>query len=76
MDVAEDSQTLAAAINHSALNIGNSLGALLGGMAIAAGLGYLSPTWLGLILVVPGVLFALVGWSITRSAATRLAKVA
>lgn len=76
MDVAGDSQTLAAAINHSALNIGNSLGALLGGMAIAAGFGYLSPTWLGLILVVPGVLFALVGWSITRSAATRLARVA
>lgn len=76
MDVAGDSQTLAAAINHSALNIGNSLGALLGGMAIAAGFGYLSPTWLGLILVVPGVLFALVGWSITRRTETRLAEVA
>jgi len=71
MDVAGDSQTLAAAVNHSALNIGNSLGALLGGMAIAAGFGYLSPTWLGLMLVVPGVLFALVGWSITRHSETR-----
>ncbi|MFW2513992.1 MFS transporter [Demequina sp. SO4-13] len=69
MDVAGDSQTLAAAVNHSALNIGNSLGALLGGMTIAAGFGYLSPTWLGLILVVPGTLFALVGWWITRRAA-------
>lgn len=68
MDVAGDSQTLAAAVNHSALNIGNSLGALLGGMVIAAGFGYLAPTWLGLILVVPGVLFALVGWRITRHA--------
>ncbi len=76
MDVAGDSQTLAAAINHSALNIGNSLGALLGGMTIAAGFGYLSPTWLGLILVVPGVLFALVGWSITRRATARLVGVA
>jgi len=76
MDVAGDSQTLAAAINHSALNIGNSLGALLGGMTIAAGFGYLSPTWLGLILVVPGVLFALVGWSITRRATARLVEVA
>ena len=55
MDVAGDSQTLAAAINHSALNIGNSLGAYLGGLTIAAGLGYLSPTWVGLLLCVPGV---------------------
>ncbi len=76
MDVAGDSQTLAAAINHSALNIGNSLGALLGGITIAAGFGYLSPTWLGLVLVVPGVLFALVGWSITRHAAAQLVEVA
>ena len=43
MDVAGDSQTLAAAVNHSALNIGNSLGALLGGAVIAAGFGYLAP---------------------------------
>ncbi|MEP6480924.1 MAG: MFS transporter [Rhodoglobus sp.] len=55
MDVAGDSQSLAAAINHSALNIGNSLGAYLGGLTIAAGLGYLAPTWVGLLLCVPGV---------------------
>ncbi len=66
MDVAGDSQTLAAAVNHSALNIGNSLGAFLGGAVIAAGWGYLAPTWLGLALVVPGVTFALAGWSLTR----------
>lgn len=66
MDVAGDSQTLAAAVNHSALNIGNSLGAWLGGLVIAAGLGYVAPTWLGLLLVVPGVVFALAGWWVTR----------
>ncbi|TPX02431.1 MFS transporter, partial [Schumannella luteola] len=44
MDVAGDSQTLAAAVNHSALNIGNALGAFLGGAVIAAGWGYLAPT--------------------------------
>ena len=59
MDVAGDSQTLAAAANHAALNIGNSLGAYLGGVTIAAGLGYLSPTWVGLALCVPGVALAL-----------------
>ena len=62
MDVAGDSQTLAAAANHSALNIGNSLGAYLGGLTIAAGLGYVSPVWVGLMLCVPGV--ALITWSV------------
>ncbi|MHC5796924.1 MFS transporter [Lacisediminihabitans sp. FW035] len=62
MDVAGDSQTLAAAANHSALNIGNSLGAYLGGLTIAAGLGYLSPVWVGLMLCAPGL--ALVTWSV------------
>lgn len=66
MDVAGDSQTMAAALNHSALNIGNALGAFLGGLVIAAGWGYVAPTWLGLVLCVPGVLCALAGWAITR----------
>lgn len=71
MDVAGDSQTLAAAINHSALNIGNALGAFLGGAVIAAGFGYLAPTWLGLMLCVPGVLLALAGAWVTRRSSTR-----
>lgn len=66
MDVAGDSQTLAAAINHSSLNIGNSLGAFLGGAVIAAGLGYIAPTWVGLAMCVPGVLFALAGAIVSR----------
>jgi len=66
MDVAGDAQTMAAAVNHAALNMGNSLGAFLGGVVIAAGWGYLAPTWVGLILVVPGVGFALAGWAVTR----------
>jgi DHA1 family inner membrane transport protein len=55
MDVAGDSQTMAAAVNHSSLNLGNSLGAFLGGLTIAAGFGYLSSTWVGLALCVAGV---------------------
>ena len=58
MDVAGDSQTLAAAANHSSLNLGNSLGAFLGGVVIAAGFGYLSVAWVGLLLAVLGVLVA------------------
>jgi len=66
MDVAGDSQTLAAAINHSSLNIGNSLGAFLGGLVIAAGFGYLAPTWVGLGLAAVGVAVAVVSVLLER----------
>jgi DHA1 family inner membrane transport protein len=68
IDVSGDSQTMAAALNHSALNLGNSLGAWLGGVTIAAGLGYLSPAWVGLALCVPGVILAVVGAVLSRRA--------
>ena len=71
MDVARDSQSIAAALNHSALNIGNALGAFLGGLAIAGGLGYVAPIWIGLALCVPGVLFALAGALVSRRLADR-----
>ena len=48
MDVSHDSQSIAAALNHSALNIGNALGAFLGGVVVAAGYGYVAPVWIGL----------------------------
>jgi DHA1 family inner membrane transport protein len=60
LDVAGDSQTLAAATNHASLNLGNSLGAALGGVVIAGGLGYLAPTYVALMLIVPGVVFAVI----------------
>ena len=66
MDVAGDSQTIAAAVNHSALNLGNSLGAYLGGVVIAAGLGYVAPIWLGLLLCVPGVACVAAGVALDR----------
>jgi DHA1 family inner membrane transport protein len=66
MDVAGDSQTLAAAANHAALNIGNSLGAYLGGVTIAAGLGYLSPTIVGLLLCVPGIALVVASVALQR----------
>ncbi|WNY34578.1 MFS transporter [Curtobacterium flaccumfaciens] len=43
MDVAGDARTIAAALNHSAFNIGNSIGAALGGAVIAAGFGVPRP---------------------------------
>ena len=55
MDVAEDAQTLAASLNHSAFNIANALGAYLGGLAINAGLGWNATGWVGAILAVVGL---------------------
>ncbi|TFD56869.1 MFS transporter [Cryobacterium sp. Hh7] len=66
MDVAHESQSLAAALNHSSLNVGNALGAALGGVAIAAGLGYLAPVWIGVALSALGVLLTLLTFSIDR----------
>jgi DHA1 family inner membrane transport protein len=55
MDVAEDAQSLAAALNHSAFNTANALGPFLGGLAIAGGFGWTSPGWVGALLAVAGL---------------------
>jgi DHA1 family inner membrane transport protein len=64
MDVAGDNQSIAAAMNHSALNIGNSLGAFLGGIVIAIGWGFTAPAWTGAVLAVAGLLIALVSYRV------------
>ena len=56
MDVAGDAQTLGAAMNHASLNLANALGAWLGGVVIAAGYGYLSTAFVGVLLSVAGFL--------------------
>ena len=55
MDVAGEAQTLAAALNHSAFNMANALGAWLGGVAISAGLGWTSTGWVGALLAIAGL---------------------
>jgi DHA1 family inner membrane transport protein len=60
MDVAGKAQTLAAALNHSAFNVANALGPLLGGIAIAHGLGLASTGLVGSTLALAG----LVIWAI------------
>ncbi|WP_436072451.1 MFS transporter [Devosia sp. LjRoot3] len=60
MDVAADGQTLAATLNHAAFNIANALGALFGGMAIAAGLGWASTGPVGAVMAVVGLALFLV----------------
>ncbi len=55
METAGEAQMLGAALNHSALNLANALGAWLGGLVIAAGLGYQAPAALGAGLAVVGL---------------------
>ena len=57
-------QTLAASLNHSALNAANALGAWLGGVVIILGLGWTSLGWVGALLAVGGLL--ILGVSILR----------
>ncbi|ATL71555.1 MFS transporter [Nocardia terpenica] len=67
MDVAHDAQSLAAALNHAALNMANASGAWLGGVVIAAGLGYTAPAAVGAMLAVAGVvLFTVTVWFAKR----------
>ncbi|MBT2323487.1 MFS transporter [Variovorax paradoxus] len=62
MDVADEAQTLAAALNHSAFNTANALGAWLGGAAITAGLGWTSTGWVGALLALAGL--GVFAWSL------------
>ncbi|WP_420364824.1 MFS transporter [Curtobacterium sp. L3-7] len=66
MDVAGDAKTIAAALNHSAFNIGNSLGAALGGAVIAAGFGFVAPGWLGIVLALLGVVMTSISYAVER----------
>ncbi|MEU4560063.1 MFS transporter [Actinoplanes sp. NPDC023936] len=63
---APEAQLMGAAVNQSSLNIANSIGAALGGAAIAAGWGYLSSAWLGVCLTVAGLGLALLSFRIFR----------
>jgi len=47
MVYAEHAPTLASSANIASFNVGNALGAWIGGLTIAAGLGYTSPIWAG-----------------------------
>ncbi|MGM9426900.1 MFS transporter [Hydrogenophaga sp. MI9] len=62
MDVAGEAQVMAAALNHSAFNTANALGAWLGGLAISAGLGWTSTGWVGALLAAAGL--GIFGWAL------------
>ncbi|MFJ1569932.1 MFS transporter [Streptomyces erythrochromogenes] len=55
MQQAAGAPALASAANIAAFNLGNALGAWLGGLAVAHGLGWTSPTWIGAGLAAAGL---------------------
>jgi DHA1 family inner membrane transport protein len=66
IDASEHAETLGAALSHGSLNIGNALGAWLGGLTIAAGYGYRSPLVIGAALSLAGFVVLVVAFSVDR----------
>lgn len=69
--VARENQSIAAALTHSSLNIGNSLGAFLGGLVIAFGWGFVAPAWTGVVLALAGFGLVAVGYAAEDRARVR-----
>ncbi|MER7334309.1 MULTISPECIES: MFS transporter [unclassified Micromonospora] len=55
MRYARQAPTLASGANIAAFNVGNALGAWVGGTTIAAGLGYTAPIWAGAAVTLAGL---------------------
>ena len=62
---AKGSETLAAAAGQASFNVGNALGAFLGGIPILMGLGYNSQLWVGVVMALCGALIAFTFLKIT-----------
>ena len=61
MKYASDAPTVASGTNIAAFNIGNALGAFLGGMALENGYGFVSPLWVGSALSLFAVVIVILG---------------
>jgi DHA1 family arabinose polymer transporter-like MFS transporter len=58
INTAKGSEMLAASVSQASFNIGNALGAFLGGLPLAAGYDYTSPVWVGSLMALVGAAFA------------------
>jgi DHA1 family inner membrane transport protein len=57
---------MGAAVNQSAMNFANSLGAAVGSLVIARGFGYLAPAWASVALAGSGLGLAAAGFALDR----------
>ncbi|MFF8263628.1 MFS transporter [Streptomyces virginiae] len=76
LDQAAGAPTLASAVNIGAFNLGNALAAWLGGLVIAAGLGWTAPNWVGAALAASALALALLSGALERRTAGRAARAA
>ena len=67
MNYASSAPTMASGANIAAFNVGNALGAWLGGITIAAGLGFTSPLWVGAAMTALALIFLLVATAVECS---------
>ncbi|MCC5577851.1 MFS transporter [Microtetraspora sp. AC03309] len=68
LDNARSAPTLASAVNIAAFNVGNALATWLGGLVIAAGLGYTAPNWVGALLAATALGVAVISGLLDRRA--------
>ncbi|UUN27974.1 MFS transporter [Streptomyces sp. FIT100] len=66
LDHASGAPTLASAVNIGAFNLGNALSAWLGGLVIAAGLGFTAPNGVGALLAASALALALLSSALER----------
>ncbi|MFC0448043.1 MFS transporter [Rhodococcus jostii] len=71
MNYAAQAPTMASGANIAAFNVGNALGAWLGGITIAAGLGFTSPIWMGAALTVAALAVLVVATALDRRSEDR-----
>ncbi|SOC87893.1 MFS transporter, DHA1 family, arabinose polymer transporter [Curtobacterium sp. 314Chir4.1] len=71
MQYADHAPTLASGANIAAFNLGNALGAWIGGLTIAAGLGYTSPIWAGAGITLAAVVLTAVAAAAARRGRSR-----
>ncbi len=69
MAVAEEAQTMGAAMNHASLNVANALGAWIGGLVIAADWGYRAPAVVGAGLAAVGMVVLAISALLERRSA-------
>ncbi|MEU9701277.1 MFS transporter [Streptomyces sp. NPDC047981] len=74
LDQAKQAPTLASAANIGAFNLGNALAAWLGGVVIAAGLGFTAPNWVGALLSGTALLLAFLAAFLDRRTRTATAR--
>ncbi|MGI4953736.1 MAG: MFS transporter [Janthinobacterium lividum] len=64
VDAAREAPNLASTLNQSAFNMGNSIGAWVGGVAVGTGVSYANLPWIGALFAALGLGLTLFAWRV------------